>query len=115
MASSRSPHIVIIGGGIAGLAAAHRVAEVSLSHPFPADLRLIEAQGRLGGTIATEQLDGFLLELGPDSFISEKPWALALCRQIGLESRLIWTRSEYRSTFIAVSYTHLTLPTTPYV
>jgi len=98
--SFRSPHIVIIGGGIAGLAAAHRVVEVSQAHPFLPTLTLIEAKDRLGGTIATEQRDGFILELGPDSFISEKPWALALCRRIGLESHLIGTRSEYRSTFI---------------
>ncbi len=100
MAGSQSPHIVVIGGGIAGLAAAHRVIELSPSHPLPPILTLIEASGRLGGTIATEQQDGFLLEVGPDSFISEKPWALALCQRIGLESHLMGTRNEYRSTFI---------------
>jgi oxygen-dependent protoporphyrinogen oxidase len=100
MVSSQSLHIVVVGSGIAGLAAAHRVIELSPSHPFPPTLTLIEANGRLGGTIATEQRDGFLLELGPDSLISEKPWALALCQRIGLESHLIGTRSEYRSTLV---------------
>jgi oxygen-dependent protoporphyrinogen oxidase len=50
--------------------------------------------------MGTEKRDGFLLELGPDSFISEKPWALALCRRIGLESELIGTRDEHRATFV---------------
>ena len=42
----------------------------------------------------------FLLELGPDSFISEKPWALALCRRLGLEPELLGTNDAYRSTFV---------------
>jgi oxygen-dependent protoporphyrinogen oxidase len=50
--------------------------------------------------IATERRGDFLLELGPDSFISEKPWALALCRRIGLEPELIGTRDEHRATFV---------------
>jgi oxygen-dependent protoporphyrinogen oxidase len=66
--------IVIIGGGISGLAAAHRVTELDQA----AQVTIIEASDRLGGTIQTEYRDGFLLERGPDSFISEKPHALAL-------------------------------------
>jgi protoporphyrinogen oxidase len=66
--------IVIIGGGISGLAAAHRVQELNPS----INVTLLEASARLGGTIQTEYRDGFLLERGPDSFISEKPQALAL-------------------------------------
>ena len=61
--------IVIIGGGISGLAAAHRVHELNPS----IQVTLLEASARLGGTIQTEHRDGFLLERGPDSFISEKP------------------------------------------
>ncbi len=95
---AKNPHIVVVGGGIAGLAAAHRVVE--LASPHPPTLTLLEAEDRLGGTIRTEERDGFLLELGPDSFISEKPWAVALCQRLGLESRLMGTREEYRSTFV---------------
>lgn len=94
------PHFVIVGGGIAGLAAAHRLAELSRERELPLRFTLLEASGRLGGTLATEKRDGFLLELGPDSFISEKPWALALCRRIGLEAELIGTRDEHRATFV---------------
>ncbi len=98
--NSQSPHFVIVGGGIAGLAAAHRLVELSREREQPLRFTVLEASGRLGGTIGTEKRDGFLLELGPDSFISEKPWALALCRRIGLEAELIGTRDEHRATFV---------------
>lgn len=100
MEPSSLPHFIIVGGGIAGLAAAHRLVELSQEREQPLRFTLVEASGRLGGTIGTEKRDGFLLELGPDSFIAEKPWALALCRRIGLESELIGTRDEHRTTFV---------------
>ena len=65
-----------------------------------AQVTLLEASDRLGGTIQTEHRDGFLLERGPDSFISEKPQALALAKRLGLESQLIQTNEEYRRSFI---------------
>jgi oxygen-dependent protoporphyrinogen oxidase len=88
--------IVIIGGGISGLAAAHRVLELSPA----ARVTILEASDRLGGTIHTEFRDGFLLERGPDSFISEKPQALELAKRLGVESQLIQTNEEYRRSFI---------------
>src|SRR5215813_8009709 len=100
METSRPPHFVVVGGGIAGLAAAHRLVELSREREQPLRFTLLEAGGRLGGTIATEKRDDFLLELGPDSFISEKPWALALCRRIGLEPELIGTQDQHRATFV---------------
>jgi oxygen-dependent protoporphyrinogen oxidase len=87
---------VIIGGGISGLAAAHRVLELNQA----AQVTILEASDRLGGTIQTERRDGFLLERGPDSFISEKPQAIALAKRLGLESQLIQTNEEYRRSFI---------------
>src|SRR6185503_5688429 len=88
--------IVVIGGGITGLAAAHRVHEIN-----PAiKVTVLEASERLGGTIQTEHRDGFLLERGPDSFISEKPEALALAKRLGLESQLIETNESFRRSFI---------------
>jgi protoporphyrinogen/coproporphyrinogen III oxidase len=100
IARPQLPHVVIVGGGIAGLAAAHRLQEISRERELPLRFTLLEASGRVGGTLGTEHRDGFLLELGPDSFISEKPWALALCRRIGLESELIGTCDEHRATFV---------------
>lgn len=88
--------IVIIGGGISGLAAAHRVLELNQA----AQVTILEASDRLGGTIQTEHREGFLLERGPDSFISEKPHAIALAKRLGLESQLIQTNEEYRRSFI---------------
>lgn len=90
------PRVVIIGGGISGLAAAHRLTELNPS----LHLTLIEASARLGGTLLTDQRDGFLLERGPDSFITEKPEAVALAKRLGLESHLIGTNNNHRRSFI---------------
>ena len=92
--------IVIIGGGITGLAAAHRLIEYSKATASQLAATVLEASSRLGGTIRTERRDEFLLEHGPDSFISEKPEALELVKRLGLESQLIETNSEHRRSFI---------------
>lgn len=92
--------IVVVGGGISGLAAAHRILEQSKQQERPIDLQLLEAGSRLGGVIHTSERDGFLLEGGPDSFISDKPWALSLCRRLGLEPSLIGTGETHRRSFI---------------
>ena len=92
--------IAIVGGGISGLAAAHRILEQSKQQDRPVDLQLLEAGSRLGGVIHTSERDGFLLEGGPDSFISEKPWALSLCHRLGLEPSLIGTGETHRRSFI---------------
>jgi protoporphyrinogen/coproporphyrinogen III oxidase len=92
--------IVAVGGGIAGLAAAHRLVELARDERRPLDLVLLEGTGRLGGTIRTERSEGFLLEAGADSFISEKPWALALAERVGLGSRLRRTDDRFRRTYV---------------
>jgi oxygen-dependent protoporphyrinogen oxidase len=88
--------VVVIGGGISGLAAAHRLIENATT----TQVTLIEASSRLGGTLHTEERDGFLLERGPDSFITEKPEAVVLAKRLGLESRLIETNTNHRRSFI---------------
>src|SRR6266498_1053606 len=97
---SLTPRVVIVGGGIAGLAAAHRVVEWSRERGRAVDLTLFEAADRLGGTIQTERRDGSLVEAGPDSFLSEKPWALALCRRLGVEDQLVRTDDRFRKVFV---------------
>ena len=92
--------LVVVGGGITGLAAAHRAVELARQRSLALDLTLIEARDRLGGTIATERADGFLIEAGPDSFLSEKPWALGLCRRLGVEDRLVRTDDRFRKVFV---------------
>jgi oxygen-dependent protoporphyrinogen oxidase len=92
--------LIVVGGGVSGLAAAHRAVELSRDSGRPLDLTVLEAADRLGGTIQTERRDGFLVECGPDSFLSEKPWALALCRRLGAEDRLIGTDDRFRRVFV---------------
>ncbi len=93
--------VVVVGGGIAGLAAAHRLVEQAGERGRPLDLAVCEASGRLGGSIRTERTpDGFLIEAGPDSFVSEKPWGLALAERIGLGPRLRRTDDRYRRTYV---------------
>jgi protoporphyrinogen/coproporphyrinogen III oxidase len=92
--------LVIVGGGLSGLAAAHRATELARERGVALDLTVLEARDRLGGTIASEHVDGFLVEAGPDSFLSEKPWALALCRRLGVEDRLVRTDDRFRKVFV---------------
>ncbi|HEY2923130.1 MAG TPA: FAD-dependent oxidoreductase, partial [Candidatus Binatia bacterium] len=92
--------IVVIGGGIAGLAAAHRVVELNSEKSLGIEVALVEASHRLGGTITTERIGNFLVEGGPDSFITEKPWALQLCERIGLASRFVSTQTAYQKIYV---------------
>jgi oxygen-dependent protoporphyrinogen oxidase len=92
--------IAVIGGGISGLAAAHRVIELGRAHGAAVEVRLFEASARLGGVIRTERQDGFVIEAGPDSFLSEKPAALRLCERLGITERLVGTREEFRRTYV---------------
>ena len=92
--------LIVVGGGLSGLAAAHRAVELARERGRPLELTLLEGADRLGGTIQTERRDGFLVECGPDSFLSEKPWALALCRRLGVEDRLIGTDDRFRRVFV---------------
>lgn len=102
--------LVVVGGGIAGLAAAHRAVERSKESGRRVEIALLEAADRLGGTIQTERRDGFLVECGPDSFLSEKPWALTLCRRLGVEGRLVRTEDRFRRTYVVFGGTLHPLP-----
>jgi len=77
--------VVVAGGGITGLAAAWELARAGIA------VELYEASERFGGKIRTEHVDGFLLEDGPDSFISYRPAAAALARELGLGGEIIGT------------------------
>ena len=87
---------------MSGLAAAHRLFELRAAEGGPAALEvvLLEASGRLGGTLHTTRRDGFLLEGGPDSFISEKPAALRLATRLGLTARVVETNAAHRRSFV---------------
>ncbi|MBI4564602.1 MAG: protoporphyrinogen oxidase [Planctomycetes bacterium] len=80
--------IVIVGGGITGLACAY-----ALRHR--ARVTLLEASARLGGVIATERREGFMVEHGPDGFLASKPEAARLCSELGIETEPIRTRGAF--------------------
>jgi oxygen-dependent protoporphyrinogen oxidase len=97
---TKSARVIVIGGGLSGLAAAHRIHERSRTLHRSVDLTVLEAKERLGGVIATDRLDGFTLEVGPDSFITNKPWGIELCERLGLGDQLIETDSSHRRSFV---------------
>lgn len=76
--------LLVVGGGITGLAAAWRARSLSSS----AEVTLLEKESRLGGKILTEQRDGFLLEAGADGFLTRKPAGIGLCREMGVSNLL---------------------------
>lgn len=94
--ASRPLRVAVVGGGITGLAAAQRLVSKSST----AQVTLFEASRRLGGIIRTEEADGFLIELGPDSFITNKPAGLRLCQEIGFTEQLISTDARYRRSLV---------------
>ena len=101
--------IIIIGGGIAGLAAAYSIQR-EISEGADLECILLEGSGRFGGKIFTEKSDGFIIERGPDSFISQKPATIQLCKQLGLEDRLIGTNPGTPNTFVYTNGKLVTMP-----
>ncbi len=100
--------VVIIGGGVAGLAAAYRFQEEHGAGDI--ECTVLEGSDRFGGKICTLYENGFTLERGPDSFISQKPWALELCKKIGLGDELIGTNPTHTKTFVYLGGKMVTLP-----
>jgi oxygen-dependent protoporphyrinogen oxidase len=86
--------VAIIGGGISGLSAAYYLSKAGIPST------LIEARPRVGGVIQTERIDNCVVEAGPDSFLSIKPWAMDLLRELGLEGEVIGSNDHQRKTFI---------------
>ena len=92
--------IAIIGGGISGLAAAFALEEYRRSAEAALEYVLYESSTRLGGVLRTEMVGGCVVEAGPDSFLTEKPWATELCRALGIEDQLIGSSDTERKTYI---------------
>jgi len=93
-------HIVIVGGGIAGLSAAYYAKKKT---PY-ANLTVIESDSRWGGMITTDRVafdnGQFIIEGGPDTFLATKPWGVALCKELGLGERLHGTNPNQKNTYI---------------
>jgi len=96
--------VAIVGGGVSGLATAYYVSRAGCH------ATVVEAEARLGGVIRTETVDGCLVEAGPDSFISQKPWGLELIRELGLEAEVIGSQDHLRKTYVARRGRLLPLP-----
>ncbi len=90
--------VVVIGAGITGLAAAHRMRELAAEREFRLEVIVLDRAAHIGGPLATMRRDGFTIETGADSFLTEKPQAAELARRLGLGDELIPTREEFRRT-----------------
>jgi oxygen-dependent protoporphyrinogen oxidase len=88
--------VAVVGGGIAGLAAAYELAAQARQRGLSLALDLFESSDRLGGAIFTERVGDYVLDAGPDAVLTLKPWGLELCREIGLEDEIVPTQDEHR-------------------
>ncbi len=101
--------IAIIGGGISGLSAAFAL-EQQKKNGAPLEYLLFESSDRFGGVVHTESVDGCVVEAGPDSFLTEKPRAADLCRDLGLGDQLIESNDAGRKTYILLKGRLVPLP-----
>ena len=90
------PKIIIIGGGIAGLAAAVHLKSGAKAHGKTVEVLLLEKSARLGGKILTAREGDFLIEGGPDSFLPEKVWTVNLATRLGLEREMLPSNDEFK-------------------
>ena len=86
--------VAIVGGGISGLSTAYYLAQAGIPST------LLEARPRLGGVIQTQHVEGCVIEGGPDSFLSIKPAAMDLIRELGLAGEVIGSNDHLRVTYV---------------
>ncbi len=111
MRRKREPgRITVIGAGISGLAAAYELTLRNRNARRPLEIEVLERAPAVGGKIASLRENGVLVEGGPDCFIQEKPWALQLVRELGMENELLNTSPETSGTFVFVNRTLHRLP-----
>lgn len=96
----RPQRIVVVGGGITGLAAAWHVQRLAAEGGRSVDIVVLEAGDRVGGKVHTVRRDGWVIEAAPDSFLTTKPWARDLALALGLGDRLIAQRPGGRQVFV---------------
>ncbi len=102
--------IAILGGGISGLSAAFALQKSAACSAGEVQYQLFESSPRLGGVLLTEEVDGCQIEAGPDSFLTEKPWASDLCRELGLGDQLVGSNDVDRKTYIVVNDRLIEIP-----
>jgi oxygen-dependent protoporphyrinogen oxidase len=87
--------IAVIGGGLTGVSVAYE-----LTRRGHTDFVLYESSSRLGGIVETHRQDGFVIECGADSWVTEKPWARELAIELGLEDEIIPSNDAHRRTYL---------------
>ncbi|MFQ5543179.1 MAG: protoporphyrinogen oxidase [Nitrospiria bacterium] len=92
--------IAIIGGGITGLSTAYFLQEKAREKSREIECLLIEGENRLGGKIRSERIHDFIIEGGPDSFITQKKWGVELCRRLDLSKKFVQTHPVEKSIYI---------------
>lgn len=97
---SQPARVVVLGGGITGLAAAYELSLRAQKERRPVEILVLESSARVGGKIMSETREGVVFELGPDSFITAKPDALQLVRELGLAGELIKTNVSQKTIFV---------------
>src|SRR5258708_35557272 len=102
---SDTKDVVIVGGGIAGLSAACYLQQEADEYGLIVQYTVLEQSSQWGGKIHTEQVDGigdapFILEAGADAFLTRKPWALALARELRLDARIQSVNHDQSRTFV---------------
>tara|TARA_B110001452_G_scaffold65039_1_gene51786 strand:- start:5078 stop:6475 length:1398 start_codon:yes stop_codon:yes gene_type:complete len=103
-AEENESQVVIIGGGLAGLASAWYLQKKNISYT------LIESSDRFGGLIESLHDDGNVVEFGPDSFITRKPWALDLVRDLDIDDELIFVNKTQERIYIYLNNKLVPLP-----
>ena len=101
--------IAIIGGGISGLSAAYYL-EQERAKGAPIEYTLFESSNRLGGVMFSDRIGDCVVEGGPDSFLTEKPWAAQLCAELGIAGDLIGSNDAQRITYIVVKGRLIPMP-----
>lgn len=92
--------VVVVGGGVSGLATAFRIQQRFALRHLPLEILLLEAQDRLGGKIRSERRDGYLFEWGPNGFLDGKPDTLALCSDLGIRGELLPSSDAARKRYV---------------
>lgn len=106
----RPRRIVIIGGGVTGLSTAYHLQKAFGPTTGDIAITLLESADRLGGKLISERSEGFLIDGGPDCFLTRKPWALEVCRELGLEDDLMGTNKAQRKVLVLSDGTLHPLP-----
>jgi protoporphyrinogen/coproporphyrinogen III oxidase len=98
--------VAVVGGGIAGLAAARRLEALDPG----AEVVVVEPDAVLGGKVRTERVGGFVIEAAPDSFLTRKERGVGLCEELELADDLIGRRPEHHRTYVRRGAELLPLP-----